>query len=310
VATFGEGGVLHVKAIKNNAPMKAYVKVFRQEDEKYMRDGYTREDGNPAEFKLLPGTYKVWLQDESVKQRPEQWIENVEVKADQTVERFATFVQGGVLLIAATREGEPCKAYVKVFQQKDDRYLGDGWTKEDGGAVEFDLLPGLYYARVTDPSDKSIREIKDIQVTSGKTITANAAFPVEAETPSEESSAAPEPVPQTGAEKEKTPTAPGKVEEGGQSLHGGEIPIMPGAEVLKETAFGNSAQYELEVNAPLQVVLDYYKKAMADRGWPQGMVMNQGGRGAMMIQHEGRQFALKAKASGDLTHFTLMLIQQ
>ena len=30
VATFGEGGVLHVKAIKNNAPMKAYVKVDRQ----------------------------------------------------------------------------------------------------------------------------------------------------------------------------------------------------------------------------------------------------------------------------------------
>ena len=85
--------------------------------------------------------------------------------------------------------------------------------------------------------------------------------------------------------------------------------MMPGAKILKETAYGKSAQYELEVEAPLQTVLDYYAKAMADRGWPRGMVMNQAGKGAMMIQHEGRQFALKAAASENRTRFTLMLVQ-
>ena len=309
LATFGAGGVVHVKAIKNNAPMKAYVKVFRQKDEKYMRDGYTREDGEPAEFKLLPGTYKVWLQDGSVAQRPEQWIENVEVKPDQTVERFATFVQGGVLRITATREGAPCKAYIKVFQQEDDQYLRDGWTRENGKADEFALLPGFYDVRVRDASDKSVRVIKDIRVASGKTTSANAAFPVEAEPAAEASSAAPAPAPQADTEKETPPSSPGKAQEEGQGLHGGEIPIMPGAKVLKESALGKSAQYELEVDAPVQAVLDYYTKAMADRGWPQGMVMNQAGQGAMLIHHEGRQFALKAKPSGDRTRITLMLVQ-
>jgi Ca-activated chloride channel family protein len=177
VATFGQGGILHVKAIKNNAPAKTYVKVFRQEDNKYMRDGWTREDGTPAEYKLLPGLYKIWLQDQSVKQRPEIWIENVEVKADQTVERFATFVAGGVFKVTATKDGAPYKAYVKVYSKEDDKYMGDGWARADGKAAEFKLLPGVYSVKVEDRTDRTVREIRDIQVQSGKTTTVNAPFP-------------------------------------------------------------------------------------------------------------------------------------
>ena len=179
VATFGAGGILQVKAVKNNAPAKTLVQVFRQEDNKYMGDGWTREDGRPAEFKLLPGLYKISLQDRSVTQRPVIWIENVEVKADQTVERFATFVEGGVLKVTATKDGAPYKAYVKIYQQQDDKYMGDGWAREDGRAAEYKLLPGAYYAKVEDRKDRSLREIRDIQVQSGKTTTVNAAFPVE-----------------------------------------------------------------------------------------------------------------------------------
>ena len=181
VATFGQGGTLHVKAIKNNAPAKTYVKVFRQEDNKYMRDGWTREDGTPAEYKLLPGLYKIRLQDQSVKQRPEVWIENVEVKADQTVERFATFMPGGVLRITATKDGASYKAYVKIYSQEHDKYMGDGWARADGKAAEFKLLPGAYTAKVEDRKDRSMREIRDIQVQSGKTLTVNATFPIEEE---------------------------------------------------------------------------------------------------------------------------------
>ena len=179
IATFGEGGILHVKAIKSNAPAKTYVKVFRQEDKKYMGDGWTREDGRPVEYKLLPGLYKIQLQDQSVKQSPVVWIENVEVKPDQTTERYATFVAGGVLNITATRDGVPYKAYVKIFQQKDDKYMGDGWAREDGRAAEYKLLPGAYTAKVEDRKNQSVREIRDIQVQSGETITVNASFPVE-----------------------------------------------------------------------------------------------------------------------------------
>jgi len=178
IANFATEGILQVNAIKSNAPFRAYVKVHRQEDDKYMGDGWTQEDGSPMEYKLLPGFYKIRLQDQSVKQRPVIWIENVEVKADQTVERFATFVAGGVLKVTATRDGASYKAYVKVHQQQDDKYMGDGWAREDGTPAEYKLLPGAYYVKVEDRKDRSVREIRDIQVQSGKTITVNAVFPV------------------------------------------------------------------------------------------------------------------------------------
>ncbi|MDY6879224.1 MAG: VWA domain-containing protein, partial [Thermodesulfobacteriota bacterium] len=132
VVIFSTEGVLHVKAVKNNAPAKTYVKVHRQEDSKYMRDGWTREDGTPAEFKLLPGVYKVSLQDQSVTQRPVIWIENVEVQPGETVERIATFGAGGVLHVKAVKNNAPAKTYVKVHRQEDSKYMRDGWTREDG----------------------------------------------------------------------------------------------------------------------------------------------------------------------------------
>ena len=112
-----------------------------------------------------------------MKQRPEIWIENVEVKADQTVERFATFVAGGVFKVTATKDGAPYKAYVKVYSKEDDKYMGDGWARADGKAAEFKLLPGVYSVKVEDRTDRTVREIRDIQVQSGKTTTVNAPFP-------------------------------------------------------------------------------------------------------------------------------------
>ena len=94
IANFAAEGILQVKAVKNDAPLKAYVRIHRQQDDKYMKDGWTGADGKPAQYKLLPGLYKVKVQDPSVIQRPVVVIENVEVKAGQTVERTAGFVPG------------------------------------------------------------------------------------------------------------------------------------------------------------------------------------------------------------------------
>ncbi|MBN1101899.1 MAG: hypothetical protein JXL84_00650 [Deltaproteobacteria bacterium] len=321
IANFATEGVLRVKAIKKNAPAKTYVKVFRQDDEKYMGDGWTREDGKAAEFKLLPGRYKVSFQDQSVAQRPVVWIENVEVKADQTVERFATFVEGGVLGVTANKNGSPYKAYVKVYQQQDDKYMGDGWTREDGKAAEYNLLPGAYYAKVEDRKDRSVREIRDIQVQSGKTITVSAAFPVaeEVRTTVKKPKTAPAPTPQTQPQAAPTPktgsggTAPsesGDQQGSSEAVMNGRAPLMDGAKVIKEMTYGPNTRVDLEIPATPEEIVNFYKQALTAKGWQLGMAMIQGNTGVLQLKKDGGQLVIKAQGQGQKSKVSMALMGQ
>jgi Ca-activated chloride channel family protein len=312
VATFGQGGILHVKAVKNNAPTKTYVKVYRQEDDKYMGDNWTREDGKPAEYKLLPGIYKIYLQDPSVKQRPETWIENVEIKADQTVERFATFVAGGVLKVTATKNGAPYKAYVKIYQQNDDKYMGDGWSSADGKAAEYKLLPGSYYAKVQDPTDRSVREIRDIQLQSGKMPTVNASFPVEKEPPAvsrtQEQSAPTAEKP--SAEAPAASESEGPMPEGKDTIMGGAVPIYNDAMVKNSMNMGNGTIVEMESSDSPAEIVDFYKKAMTEKGWSVVMEMARDKRATLMLKKDNQQLMLGAKERGGKTRFSLTLVKK
>ena len=215
---FGRGGILHVKAIREGVPAKAYFKLYQQEDDKYLGDGWTREDGTPAEFKLAPGTYKIRFQDQSVRQRPEVWVENVVVKADETVERFATLQKGGVLRVTATLNGEPHKTYIKVYQQEDDKYLGDGWTQAGGKVPAFHLLPGKYYVTFKDPETKTEQVLGDLSVEPGKAVTANAAFPVEEKPPARGENPVPAPTPGQGGDADNEPLSTSSRQAGGKDL--------------------------------------------------------------------------------------------
>lgn len=310
IATFGAGAILHVKAVKNYAPVKTYVKVFRQEDGKYMRDGYTYEDGKPSEFKLLPGIYKISLQDGSVVQRPVIWIENVEVKADQTVERYATFTAGGDLKVTATKNGTPYKAYVKIYQQEDDKYMRDGWTREDGKAMEYKFLPGTYIARVEDRTDRSVREIRDIQVNSGKEVAVNAAFPVEPEKPSPKAQPEGVPAPRTGGEVVEPSSAVSEKTGGDNTVLNGEVPLLDGARVIKEATFGPNITVELEVTQTSEEVIKFYTQAMTDMGWETAMSMVQSGKGACMFKKQGKQLIVNAQKKGQKTKVTMGLMSK
>ncbi len=311
VATFGAGGILHVKAIKDNAPMKAYVKVFRQEDNKYMGDGWTKEDGSPVEYKLLPGIYKILIQDTSVKQRPEVIIENVEVKPDKTVERFASFVAGGVLNVKATKNGVSYKAYVKLYQQKDDKYMGDGWARADGRPAEYRLLPGVYYVKVEDRKEGSVREIRDIQLESGKTLTVNAKFPVEKEPAAPAPVAQPKvaPLPKTGGDKGAS-VGTSEQETGGGELLNGEAPLYPGAKVLKEKTFGPNSTADLEAPAGPEDVINFYKKALSAKGWKPGMSMAQGPLAVIQLKKGASQIMIKATGTGQKSMVNMVLMQK
>jgi hypothetical protein len=286
--------------------------VYRQEDKKYLGDGWTREDGKPLEYKLLPGKYKIWLQDRSVKQSPVVWIENVEIKADQTVERFATFVQGAVLKVTATKNGVPYKAYVKIYQQDDDKYMGDGWAKTDGKAAEYNLLPGSYYAKVQDRTDQSVREIRDIQLQSGKILTVNAAFPVEKESP-EVSRIPAQPAPTVAKPPAKVPAvseAEGPPPEGKDTIMGGAVPVYKDAVVKNSMNMGNGTVVEMESGGSPAEIVSFYKKAMTEKGWSVVMEMARDKRATLMLKKDNQQLMLGAKKRGEKTNFSLTLIKK
>jgi hypothetical protein len=312
VATFGEGGTLHVKAIKNNAPCKTHVKVYRQEDDKYMGDGWTRESGKPLQYSLLPGVYKIQLQDRSVIQRPVVWIENVEIKADQTVERFASFVAGGVLKITATKNGAPYKANVKVYRQEDGKYMGDGWARPDGRADQYKLLPGVYYARIQDRTDRSVREIRDIRLQSGKTLTINAAFPVEkkSEAVPKAPASAPKPAPPQAPRPKASPGATPAPQQSGKMILNGAARLYPGAKVLNEMTYGPNTKVDLEVQATPEEIVNFYKKEMTSGGWQPGMTMVQRNKGVLMLTKPGGQLVISATGKGEKSKVTMALISK
>jgi hypothetical protein len=305
VATFGQGGILHVKAIKDNAPIKTYVKVYRQEDGKDMGKGWTKKDGKPLEYKLLPGVYKIWLQDQSVvAQWPLIWIENVEVKAGETVERVATFGQGGILQVKAIKNNAPAETYVKVYRQEDGKQLGKGWTKKDGKPLEYKLLPGTYTAKVEDRTDRSVREIRDIQVQSGKTLTVNAAFPVEEEAPAQKPTPATTPAPQARSEAAPAP------QKSGDTIMSGEVPLYPGAKVLNEKTYGPNSKVDMVVPATPEEVINYYKHAMTAKGWQPGMAMVQGNVGVLQLKKNGGQLVIKVQGQGQTSKVSMALMGQ
>jgi hypothetical protein len=92
-----------------------------------------------------------------------------------------------------------------------------------------------------------------------------------------------------------------------ESLMDGKIPLMEGTRVVKTKIEGPMGHFVLEVPASVADVVDYYRQAMADQGWPPGSVSTIGDRGAIMLNDGQRQFALRAQRENDHTKVILML---
>ena len=96
----------------------------------------------------------------------------------------------------------------------------------------------------------------------------------------------------------------------GETIMGGEIPLMDGADIVKESLFNGSGSFELEVDASPEKVANFYKQAMEKKGWPPGMVMSIGNQSVLMLNKQGDQFVLKAESKNGKTKVTIALIRK
>jgi len=76
----------------------------------------------------------------------------------------------------------------------------------------------------------------------------------------------------------------------------GTVPIMDGMKVHKQMLVGASGQANLEVPAGLEAVINFYKKAMAAKGWKPRMSMIRGSMGILQLTKGKSKFILQAEA--------------
>ena len=96
----------------------------------------------------------------------------------------------------------------------------------------------------------------------------------------------------------------------GETIFSGDVPIMEGAEVVKEISMGAITQVDLKIQKSPEDVINYYKTTMETMGWQIGVTMVQGSQGMLQLKKEGKLLTLKAKQKGQDTIVNLMMVAQ
>ena len=86
------------------------------------------------------------------------------------------------------------------------------------------------------------------------------------------------------------------------------IPIYPGSKIIKESLSDGNCILVFETGDQPEKVASYYKKEMQSLGWPDGMVMSVKNSAALMLNDNGKQFALKAVLSNGITRVDIVMI--
>ena len=160
-ANFSLEGELKIEALKAGKSIHVHARVYKGDDQ--VVSGWL-EEGEGASFKLLPGVYRVEIQDKKIPQEPMVVLEDIEVQPGQTVSKQAQFVQEGQLRIEAFKGGKSIHVHTRVY--KGDDQVASGWLDEGKGKT-FRLLPGTYRFEIKGP-DGQVKEQKGISIKSGQ----------------------------------------------------------------------------------------------------------------------------------------------
>ncbi|MDA3896449.1 MAG: VWA domain-containing protein [Desulfobacteraceae bacterium] len=87
--SFIAGGVLKITTTRDGQPFKAQAYVYRQSDNKKIRDQRTWYREKPAEFQLVPDIYYIKVYDRKTKEEKE--IRDLEIPSGQTIEKIVKF---------------------------------------------------------------------------------------------------------------------------------------------------------------------------------------------------------------------------
>ena len=174
-AVFDPVGVLELAVTKEGGPLDARVRVLPAGSDRNVV--HASLDDGKGRYELDPGAYDLVLRDETVPSKPEIRLQDVRVTGGETTRKEVTFETSGVLVLAATKGGEPFRAKVRVYPAGSDHNVVH--TTLRGGVSRFELAAGTYdvlFVDETVPSEPEIR-LQGVQVAGGKTTRKEVAFP-------------------------------------------------------------------------------------------------------------------------------------
>lgn len=151
--------------------------------------------------------------------------------------------------------------------------------------------------------EKKVRHVK-IDVARGGGVQVMISQPAprkKKEPPKKQAQKAPKPV-------KKAPPPAMKEAAPGSKILGGEIPLMEGSRVLKETAAGVGGRVDMEIPASPEEIVTFYKEALTAKGWQAGMTMIQGPVGVLQLVKEKSQIMLRVKGDGQKSVVNLAVI--
>jgi Ca-activated chloride channel family protein len=278
-ADFSEG-YLAVRIFKNGTESYGRCIVYDEQRTKRLA-GITGK--SPHTYKLMPGVYQVDVLDGNIRPVPTITFENVQIQGNQTVEKKAEFTPG-YLQLTTKRDGQTVEATAHIYDASTNKQLPGANTK---ASPTVELMPGVYNITFADDwGTNKKKKVNGITIEAGQTQSISADFITSPDTQdmggaAEAQAAAPEAAPAPEAKPVETaseePTGPATTAKGSkmveepteqqEEIFGGAVPIYKGAEVTKTSTVGSMTQVELLSQASPEEIINFYKKAMAERGW-------------------------------------------
>jgi len=311
-------GTLKLISQRNGEPFSCSVKIMNPEG-KVVSNFWTQQGERIVQ--LLEGTYDLRLGLVSIPGGdPVIEIKDVQIVADQTVERTANF-SIGFLKITTTLNGEPYNTMAQLYQA-DGRQIANFATE---GSRTVSLKPGVYRLKVVHDKDKSqFKDFKGIQIEGGQTVSFDVVFPLSKQESEEVTESKPETVrkekstPPVQKAETKTSTDKSGKEAGSAAserlkeseILWNEIPIYPGAEVLNINVNDPLRNAELKVKAGLQDIVDFYKKVMTERDWQVGTATVQGDKAYIMLMQGASRIVISAQKDNETSHFDINWVKK
>jgi Ca-activated chloride channel family protein len=314
-ADFSEG-YLTVRIFKNGT--ESYGRCIVYDEQRTTKlAGITGK--SPHTYKLMPGVYQVDVKDENIRPLPTVTFENVQIQGNQTVEKRAEF-NPGYLQITAKRDGTVVEATAYIYDAATNKQVRGANTKAN---PTLELMPGVYSVTFADDwGTNKKKKVNGITVEAGQTQSISADFitspdtqdmggAAEAQAAAPETASAPAPVTapapeaqpdETASEESAGPATTAKgskmVEEPTEQqeeIFGGAVPIYKGAEVTKTTTVGSMTKVELLSQASPEEIIDFYKKAMTERGWKVLTSVARGNTATAAFQKGNAQLVIGAQ---------------
>jgi Ca-activated chloride channel family protein len=314
-ADFSEG-YLRVRIFKNGT--ESYGRCIVYDEGRTTRlAGITGK--SPHTYKLMPGSYQVDVMDENIRPKPTITFENVQIQGNQTVEKKAEFTPG-YLQLTAKRDGTVVEATAYIHDASTNKQARGANTK---GTPTVELMPGCYNVTFADDwGTHKKKTVNGITIEAGQTQSISADFITSldtqdmggaAETPTTapdtappagpETAPSPEPEPDEVASQEPTgPTATAQgskmVEEPTEEpeeIFGGAVPLYKGAEVTKTSTTDSVQQVELLSETSPEEIINFYKQAMAAKGWQVLTAVARGNTATAAFQKGNAQLVIGAQ---------------